>query len=321
MATRRGPFSPGDTANPTGPINTDDADDPDYRDTDSDNDGIPDATEAGPNPDRPVDTDGDGIPDVLDVDSDADGISDATEAGPNPDRPVDTDGDGIPDVLDVDSDADGIHDGDEGTGDTDGDGVPDSIDYTPIVIAGVVIDQTTGEPLADATVTMVDAAGITYTVTTGPDGAYRFESSPGRPVASGDVSITATKDDYTQVLGTVTVPPRPTGDPESRAGPSVGTGRARLHRIGHHHPDRLGARSAGRWRHAPPHRSPPPGWRDRTHGPTDQPLTEPSDQSKQGDTARSLPVPAHRSFGSSDTRTLIGGSPDYQCEATSRDAR
>ena len=45
---------------------------PDYRDTDSDNDGIPDSFEGdstgGP------DTDGDGTPDFQDTDSDNDGI-------------------------------------------------------------------------------------------------------------------------------------------------------------------------------------------------------------------------------------------------------
>ncbi|MBK7864174.1 MAG: hypothetical protein IPJ65_37380 [Archangiaceae bacterium] len=84
---------------------------PDLLDTDSDNDGIPDAQEHG-------DTDGDGISDSVDRDDDGDGIADAIEGM------ADTDGDGVPDRLDSDSDGDGVADADEGSADTDGDGVP-----------------------------------------------------------------------------------------------------------------------------------------------------------------------------------------------------
>ncbi len=98
---------------------------------DADGDGYNDATAADPAP--LPDTDGDGLPDYLDTDSDNDGISDTTEAGlPDADEdgmiddfnddngdgldddvannpPVlpDEDGDGIPDVLDLDNPAGG----------------------------------------------------------------------------------------------------------------------------------------------------------------------------------------------------------------------
>ena len=51
---------------------------PDFQDTDADNDGIPDSTEAdstgGP------DTDSDGTPDFQDTDADNDGIPDSTRS-------------------------------------------------------------------------------------------------------------------------------------------------------------------------------------------------------------------------------------------------
>ena len=111
---------------------------PDERDTDNDNDGIPDEVEV-----IGIDTDGDGTPDYLDGDSDGDLVPDFVEAGPLPATPVDTDGDGTPDYLDLDSDDDGTPDatritddvdGDglagavEGPGDDDGDGVPNTDD-------------------------------------------------------------------------------------------------------------------------------------------------------------------------------------------------
>ena len=79
---------------------------PDYRDIDSDNDGILDNIEdadcTGTAPCTPTDTDGDGIPNYRDLDSDGDGKSDAVEKGPTA-TPMDSDRDGIPDYLDVDN--------------------------------------------------------------------------------------------------------------------------------------------------------------------------------------------------------------------------
>jgi hypothetical protein len=113
---------------------------PDYKDTDSDNDSVPDSIEKWPNGNFPQDTDGDGVPDYRDTDDDNDGIPTQQE-DPNGDgNPTndDTDGDGVPDYLDPsqtinntkDTDGDGIPDYIEcpdtkACKDTDGDGIPD----------------------------------------------------------------------------------------------------------------------------------------------------------------------------------------------------
>ena len=109
---------------------------PDFRDTDSDNDGIFDVIEAGgvdndtdgrldgffdqdgKGVDDTVqssalplfDTDGDGVMDFRDLDSDGDTLSDRDESGGNGSKPRDTDNDGAPDYRETDSDGDGIGD-------------------------------------------------------------------------------------------------------------------------------------------------------------------------------------------------------------------
>ena len=136
---------------------------PDYRDVDSDNDGILDAVEAvlsGPAPGVLLDTDADGVPDLRDLDSDNDGVFDVVEAGlvdadedgvldpgqSGTSLPPDTDGDSKPDYRDLDSNADGVfdivsagfgaldanHDGRiDSTADADGDGILGSRDQAP----------------------------------------------------------------------------------------------------------------------------------------------------------------------------------------------
>ncbi|MEM9192781.1 MAG: hypothetical protein AAGF12_26640 [Myxococcota bacterium] len=99
----------------TPPVDTDEDGIPDFLDTDSNGDGIPDGM-------QPDDTDGDGIPDYRDPDIDGDGISNIVEFGSNP-EPADTDGDGTPDFLDLDSDGDTILDQQEGSTDIDEDGI------------------------------------------------------------------------------------------------------------------------------------------------------------------------------------------------------
>jgi len=116
----------------------------DWRDTDSDDDGITDQIEGN------IDTDSDGTPNYRDIDSDGDGISDKTETAADFDGDskgnyidTDSDGDGIDDQtegtsdpdndnagnwLDTDSDGDGINDQTESTGDPDGDSVGNWLD-------------------------------------------------------------------------------------------------------------------------------------------------------------------------------------------------
>lgn len=96
-----------------------------FVDSDSDNDGTPDAEEDAdgdgiPDSEDPDflarDTDGDGIPDSSDPDIDGDGIANEDE---------DQDGDGIPNRLDPDDDGDGILDVDEQ-------------DDTPVICVGLI---------------------------------------------------------------------------------------------------------------------------------------------------------------------------------------
>ncbi len=170
-------------------LDTDDDTKPDFRDLDSDNDGISDAIEGGSiDPDgngfigsgdpltlasnevnsdgipllndsavisTPSNTDGDPVPDYRDLDSDNDGISDVVEAGGTDDEPdgrigagsppaitslgipvvglllnpTDTDNDGTADFLELDSDKDGIKDiAEAGYADSNNDGMVD--DFT-----------------------------------------------------------------------------------------------------------------------------------------------------------------------------------------------
>lgn len=121
---------------------------PNFFDLDSDNDGIPDATEANGGVLPFGATDNGQFP-GTDPDNDNDGLVDAVDTAPS--NPAlfatsltldDTDGDGVlPDFLDLDSDNDGIADlieaggndfnGDgkiDGFGDTDGDGLANLVD-------------------------------------------------------------------------------------------------------------------------------------------------------------------------------------------------
>ena len=103
----------------------------DMTDLDSDNDGTPDAIEAGGS-----DVDGDGYLDGF-VDVDTDGFNDVADANDNtipgiadggtPLPNLDTDNDGLKNMHDLDSDNDGIADVIENGGaDADGDGLLDS---------------------------------------------------------------------------------------------------------------------------------------------------------------------------------------------------
>ena len=137
----------------------------DFRDVDSDNDGIPDRLEAGVSG---VDSDGDGIDNRFDVDATAgvdansDGILDALP---------DTDNDGRADMRDPDADNDGLPDAYEAATtmlDSDGDGIDNRFDVD--VTAGVdanndgiddnAIIDTDGDGLTNAQDVDSDADGI-----------------------------------------------------------------------------------------------------------------------------------------------------------------
>jgi hypothetical protein len=107
-----------------------------YADPDDDGDGMDDDDELGPNPQQPVDFDNDGQPDFRDTDSDNDTIDDLYEGV------TDYDSDGSANYVDLDSDGDCISDRAEARGtppmdtdqdhhadfidrDSDNDGVPD----------------------------------------------------------------------------------------------------------------------------------------------------------------------------------------------------
>ncbi len=109
---------------------------PNFRDLDSDGDGIFDVTEnGGPDPDGDGkvgtgltnDFDNDGIVDIVDDYNNLTGSLVGDPSG-TPMTVKDADGDGILNYLDLDSDGDGIKDSVEGTVDTDGDGIPNYLD-------------------------------------------------------------------------------------------------------------------------------------------------------------------------------------------------
>ena len=110
--------------------------------SDSDGDGIPDATEDADGDGDPTNDDGDsdGRPNFVDLDADGDGIPDATEDADGDGNPAndDTDGDGLADYRDLDADGDGIPDNVEAQAtsaytapsaqDVDNDGLDDAYD-------------------------------------------------------------------------------------------------------------------------------------------------------------------------------------------------
>lgn len=99
---------------------TDDDGNADFRDLDSDDDGLTDLFEAGGTDSQPAG--GDGILDDF-SDTDGDGLDDGVAAVPM--TAADSDNDGTPDFRDTDSDNDGVPDSVEGMTDADGDGIPD----------------------------------------------------------------------------------------------------------------------------------------------------------------------------------------------------
>ncbi|WP_051456154.1 hypothetical protein [Cellulophaga geojensis] len=122
------------------PVDTDGDSHPDFRDIDSDDDGIIDNIEAQ-NTDDYIAPKG--------KDANCDGLDDAYQSCPGLGlTPVDTDGDKKPDFRDIDSDNDGIIDNIEAQGgnaivhpctfDTDGNGLDDAYETTPGSGEGII---------------------------------------------------------------------------------------------------------------------------------------------------------------------------------------
>jgi hypothetical protein len=105
--------------------------------SDSDGDGVGDASDPFPNDDsESLDTDGDGIGNNADTDDDGDGVLDVDDSLPlDASESVDTDSDGIGNNADTDDDGDGVEDSSDAfpldaseTLDTDSDGIGNNAD-------------------------------------------------------------------------------------------------------------------------------------------------------------------------------------------------
>ena len=118
-------------------LDTDEDGEINARDTDDDNDGVADGSDAFPlDSSESVDTDGDGTGNNADTDDDNDGVADGSDAFPlDSSESVDTDGDGTGNNADTDDDNDGVADGSDAfpldsseSVDTDGDGTGNNAD-------------------------------------------------------------------------------------------------------------------------------------------------------------------------------------------------
>jgi len=176
------------------PRNTDEDGLADFRDPDSDNDGIMDVVESFGSD---LDLNNDGMLDDF-ADSDGNGVDDDWLTAP--DAPADTDGDGIADAVEIDADGDGIADVIESGGvDLDGDGMldgftdadGDGIDDTVAAVPGVVVD-TDGDGTPDFQDLDSDNDGLSDVIEAGgsdADGdgiADNLVSGAALPDADGD---------------------------------------------------------------------------------------------------------------------------------------
>ena len=158
-------------------------------DTDDDNDGVLDGSDAFPfDKTETLDTDGDGIGNNTDADDDADGVLDLNDAFPlDATETLDTDGDGIGNNTDTDIDGDGVLNGSDPfpldgteTLDTDGDGIGNNTDTDDD--ADGVLDINDAFPL-DATETLdTDGDGIGNNTDTDIDGDGVLNGSDAFPL-------------------------------------------------------------------------------------------------------------------------------------------
>ncbi len=176
------------TPNGTTPINSDNAESPDYIDIDADNDGIQDNIEAqltlsyiapneadtnlngvddayDANPIIPINTDGDNEPDYLDLNSDNDCLGDNVEA-------YDTNGDEIADII-----ASGT--------DTDNDGLDDAYD-------SVVLEVNTST--TNATDNYETPNNLPNNQPQGGEVNYREYFNPSNPGTDGSLTLCNTND-------------------------------------------------------------------------------------------------------------------------------
>jgi len=207
-------------------IDADLPDDPKCKDpddkTDTDGDGIADQIEDYEQPGR--DTDGDGTPDREDTDSDDDGISDADEAGRAGDDPcvqvTNSDREDLPDFQDSDSDGDGLPDQDEQQGCPNDCRTRKDCDGDPEQVIDLVEKAAGGDPCDGQA---PSDAGL-YFVVPYLDGEKRkrFEFSTGVKEADiyflidTTVSMQGPIDNIKQSLDTEIIPTILNGDPNAK---------------------------------------------------------------------------------------------------------
>ncbi|MDB2383669.1 thrombospondin type 3 repeat-containing protein, partial [Porticoccaceae bacterium] len=162
-------------------------------DTDDDNDGVPDTSDAFPlDVSESVDTDGDGIGNNADTDDDNDGVPDTSDALPlDVSESVDTDDDGIGNNADTDDDNDGVPDtsdafpldvsesvdtdgdgiGNNADTDDDNDGISDLDDYYPSIALDGLVD-TDGDGIPDACDALCQETGMLDDLDDDNDGTH-----------------------------------------------------------------------------------------------------------------------------------------------------
>ncbi|WP_276166174.1 gliding motility-associated C-terminal domain-containing protein [Zobellia alginiliquefaciens] len=230
-----------DTQYPNGitPEDTDGDLIPDYLDTDSDDDGTPDAVEAGQGAitDPLADADGDGLNDAFDdtpghdVNNDLDTGADGTDNEDDTDMSevdfrsiLDRDQDGIMDTVDLDDDNDGISDSDEANGvdpsaDADGDGIVNYLDDDPADPTIGDVNGTT-EPAFD-----FDGDGIPnhFDIDSDNDGLYdvyeagndALDTNNDGVIDNNDTGFTDTDDNGQADSSEGTTPPNTDGSGEA----------------------------------------------------------------------------------------------------------